>query len=59
MHGLRAAAKRTQDAIYDAIVGLLPTVNLSNVQITSSKLDTLEAKVIPPLRSRFTNSTTR
>jgi transposase len=31
-HGLRAAAKRTQDALYDAIVDLLPTVRPAECQ---------------------------
>ncbi|MCA0246924.1 MAG: transposase [Proteobacteria bacterium] len=31
-HGLRAAAKSTQDALYDAIVDLLPTVKPAECQ---------------------------
>jgi len=41
-HGLRKAAKRTEQAIYDALVDLLPTVHQLNAPTTSPTQDMLE-----------------
>ena len=46
-HLLRKAARRTLDAICDAIAEILDTVSAQNVETTSKKPDTTETKIIP------------
>jgi len=46
-HGLRKAAKRTEQAIYDALVDLLPTVPSTECANYFAHADMLELRIIP------------